>query len=347
MRSDQHSSVSKHLHTLSDDAILILLRHGTALHSRYGSSFKVTVDGIPLFVKQVPLNEVEVMTQNIRSTKNLFGLPVYYQYGVGSDGFSVWREVASHLMCTHWVLEGECENFPLLYHWRVLNNFQEKIPFDDEEFKKHVIYWENSKAIGERIKANYNASANVLLFLEYIPETLENWLSKEFRKGTQEADKAIAMVERNLLETAIFIKEKEMVHFDAHFQNILTDGTHLYFSDFGLATSSHFILSQEELNFFLIHSNYDLYYMVTRLTNWLVAELFGKEFLDKVLQEYAEGKTPGSLPIALTPFLSSIIKRYAPLTLKMNNFFETLTKKTKQTPYPRDELDHLWAEISF
>lgn len=346
MRTSRYKTISKYLETLSDNELLALLKQGSPLQTGWGSTIKLEIEGIPIFVKQVPLNEIEGRSQNIKWTENLFGLPVYYQYGVGSGGFSVWREVSAHEMTTEWVFAGESPNFPFMYHWRILDNFEEKKPFDEEEFNKYVAYWGNSSAIGERVRANHQASANIVIFIEYIPETLKSWLCKEFKKGNAAIDKAIEMVEKNLQETSRFLCKKEILHFDAHFHNILTDGERLYFSDFGLAISSRFALSKEELQFFQIHSNYDSYYVATKLTNWIVGNSFGKDNVDKILQIYTEGKTPASLPDSLTPFLSSIVRRYAPLALKMNHFFELLTKKTKETPFPANDLDRIWAEIS-
>ncbi len=118
-----------------------------------------------IFVKQVPLNEIEGKPQNIQSTANLFYLPLYYQYGVGSGGFSVWRELSAHAMTTGCVLAKESQNFPLMYHWRILDSFQEKKPFDEDEFNNHVTYWENSLEIGQRVKANQQALSNVVIFI--------------------------------------------------------------------------------------------------------------------------------------------------------------------------------------
>jgi len=43
--------------------------------------------GAPVFVKRIPLTHLERRPEHAGSTANLFGLPVCYQYGVGSTGF--------------------------------------------------------------------------------------------------------------------------------------------------------------------------------------------------------------------------------------------------------------------
>ena len=343
-RYSRYNYISQHLEKLNNEAISDLLEQGTSLHSGWGTSVKLEIDGIPIFVKKVPLNDLEGRPENIRSTENLFDIPLYYQYGVGSGGFSVWRELSAHIMSTEWVLSNENENFPLMYHWRIVNNSDEKLPLDEEELKNYVKYWGDSSAIGERFRANHAASAYIALFIEYIPDNLNTWLKQELSKGDSSIDKAIEMVERNLKDTVAFINTKGMLHFDAHFHNILTDGQQLYFSDFGLATSSQFALSKEELQFIQNHQNYDHCYVVSRLTSWIISRVFGKDRFDEVLETYANEQTPLLLPEALTPYLSSIVKRYARMTLKMNTFFKNLREGDKHSTYPADELEQLWIE---
>jgi hypothetical protein len=114
-RYSRYNHISKHLEKLDDESISDLLKQGTSMHSGWGSSVKLEIDGIPIFVKKVPLNKIEGKAENIRSTENLFDIPLYYQYGVGSGGFSVWRELSAHIMSTEWVLSRENKNLPLMY----------------------------------------------------------------------------------------------------------------------------------------------------------------------------------------------------------------------------------------
>ncbi len=339
-RHSQYHRISEYLNTLSDPELTTILEQGTFLKSGIsGTTFKVEINGIPLFVKQIPLNELEGKPENILSTKNLYGLPTYYQYGVGSAGFSVWRELSAHLMSASWVLSGKNENFPLLYHWRIVEKSYRKIPMDESELAEVINYWGGSSAVGERLRANYHSSAYVTLFIEYIPQTLNSWLNQQWEVGGDILDAAIEMVERNLKETVDFINGEEMLHFDAHFRNILTDGRDLYFSDFGLATSSQFTLSDEEKLFFKAHQNYDRCYVKMKLVNWIVSHIFGKDNLDDILQQYSNGTPPVGIPERATPFLLSIVKRDAAIALKMNHFFHTLIHETKQLPYPADEME--------
>jgi hypothetical protein len=148
-----------------------------------GSAAVLEIGGNPVFAKRIPLTELETRPENRRSTANLFGLPVFYQYGVGSAGFGAWRELAAHLMTTHWVLANRCAGFPVLYHWRILPGAP-PIPDEHANLDGIVEYWHGSPAVRARINALSRASASLVLFLEH-------------------ADAACAMVERNLRSTRI------------------------------------------------------------------------------------------------------------------------------------------------
>lgn len=49
-----------------------------------------------MFVKRVPLTDLERRPENVRSTANLFELPLFCHYGIGGPGFGLdssegWR----------------------------------------------------------------------------------------------------------------------------------------------------------------------------------------------------------------------------------------------------------------
>ena len=61
------------------------------------------------------------------------------------------------------------------------------------------------------------------------------------------------------------MKAHGFLHFDGHFGNVLTDDKHVYFADFGLATSVHFQISPEEEAFYKKHRDYDRSYVAKEL----------------------------------------------------------------------------------
>jgi hypothetical protein len=76
-----------------------------------GTSAVVDVGGVPVFVKRVPLTDTERRPGSVMSTANLFGLPVFCQYGVGGPGFGAWRELAANAVTPGWVLASRTEAF--------------------------------------------------------------------------------------------------------------------------------------------------------------------------------------------------------------------------------------------
>ncbi|PSL00079.1 hypothetical protein CLV63_102205 [Murinocardiopsis flavida] len=120
-RLADYATAAASLAPLSDRRLRALVDGAAPVGSGIGgSTAELTVDGVRVFVKKVPLTDLERRPENVRSTANLFGLPTYYQYGVGSAGFGAWRELAAHAMTTAWVLADAYPGFPLMYHWRVL-----------------------------------------------------------------------------------------------------------------------------------------------------------------------------------------------------------------------------------
>ena len=342
-RIKTYNSCSKTLADFTDQKIAELLNDAKPFHaSMWSRSSLLNLNGTNVFVKKIPLTDIDRLPENFQSTKNLFSLPLYYQYGIGSAGFGVWRELASHLMATGWVLTGECLNFPILYHWRVVPCDKPE-PMSDEEsecLERDVAYWEGSDTVRKRLVASHNASSHIVLFLEYIPRNLYQWLSVELASGVN-VEQAIGMVESALKTTTDFMKSQDFIHFDAHFENILTDGKQLYFSDFGLSLSQKFDISSEELAFFEGHRTYDRCSTIINFLHcFMTCALERSQWKDAHLQEYLDGKYGEILP-AIAP----TVNRYASIALIMAKFYDSLIKGSKLTPYPKEELEHLLKKI--
>ncbi|MET9835967.1 hypothetical protein ABZ078_43345 [Streptomyces sp. NPDC006385] len=137
------------------------MAEGTPAGTGIGEPTKVIdVNGARVFVKQARLTDTEPLARNVRSTANVFRVPAFCHYGIGSPGFGAWR---AH----------------------------------------------------------------------------------------------------------------ELLHFDTHFHNILTDGRQPYLADYGLSPSSRFPLTRHERDFFTRHRDHDRAYSTWYLVIWLVTELYG------------------------------------------------------------------------
>jgi hypothetical protein len=313
-----------------------------------GTTVRLDVEGTPVFVKRVPLTDLERRPENVLSTANLFRLPTFFHYGVGSAGGGAWRELAAHAMTTNWVLAGRSGSFPMLYHWRVLTGPRPAAPSgpDRAELDRMVEYWAGSPAVRERLTALAGASAGLLLFLEHVPHTVHEWLTAQVTAGTAATEAAAVLVERRLPADVRFMTSAGLLHFDAHFGNVLTDGRRLYLTDFGLACSPRFELSAAEAAFLDEHRDHDACYAVTELVNWLVVAVAGAaDRPERVayIRRCATGEEPAGVP----PAVAAIIRRYAPIAAVMNDFYGALYLDSRATPYPAAEIRRVCAQTAF
>jgi hypothetical protein len=348
-RLDRYGTVASSLALLSDRRLGDLVEAAPVIGSGIGgTSMLLQVQDTPVFVKRIPLTDVERRPENVMSTANLFGLPVACQYGVGSPSFGVWRELAAHAMTTSWVLSKHSEHFPLMYHWRVLDGPASALPLSDElaDVERAVEYWHGSAAVRRRIEAIGQSSATVTLFLEYLPHALPEWLEGQLAAGDDQADAAIAMVEQSLRSDVVSMNAAGLFHFDAHFGNILTDGQRLYFADFGLATSPRFELSAAESSFLSTNLSHDACHTITRLVDWLVTKLTDvPDWLAR--DEFVRRCAAGYQPADLLPSATAVIARYAPIAVVVNEFYRRLHLEDRATPYPVDEIEQACVASSF
>jgi len=311
-----------------------------------GQSALLEIGGTPVFVKQVRLTDLERRAGNVHSTANLFGLPVFCQYGIGSigsPGFGAWRELAVHTMTTNWVITGDYEGFPLMYHWRVLPGPGQPLPEELADVDRAVAYWGGGPGIRRRIEGLQQSSASLMLFLEYIPQNLHNWLGAQIGAGDEAAGRACAMVDSELEAGISFMNARGLLHFDAHFENILTDGRRLFFADYGLAISDRFVLAPDEAGFFGGHRTYDRCYSVTHLVNWLAAALYGYGPGERraFAGACAQGSPPGDVPAAV----AAILARYAPVAAVMGDFYRQFRQESRAASYPLEVLRRISAGL--
>lgn len=249
-RLESHAKCKRALEALSDSALIAAVARAAPLARGIGGTVcAMPVEGGEVFVKTVRLTALE--QANPQSTANLFGLPLRYQYGLSSAGFGAWRELAAHQLTTGWVTSGAHPAFPLLHHWRVLPREPEENP----ALERQVAAWGGDLKIRNRLAAMEAATQSVVLFLERFPQDLRSLLIE----GTPD------WVEPALLDVTAFLSSKGFVHFDAHFQNLVTDGKALYLTDFGQALSEDFTLTPEEREFLNRHLQFDRTYVQAKL----------------------------------------------------------------------------------
>ncbi len=321
----------------------------------WGMNHTIVVGESKVFVKRVPVTNIEY--ENQFSTKNLYDLPAYCNYGFGSTGFGVFRELVTHIKTTNWVLEGAIANFPLMYHYRIVPFSGQGADVDRSRLKDYVEYWGNSenalKYVLDRAIANYE----LVLFLEYVPYTLETWLRE---------NPNIQQPLEDLRTTIDFLRTKEIIHFDAHFRNVLTDGEQTYLTDFGLVLDKSFSLTSYEKSFFEQNKFYDCGEVLRNL-GILIRWSYDSCSDDKrsIVQKYgiAEGLKPyqlGSIlldnieqihtegDIKLNEFYVASIVKYRSIIRLMQKFFADMwANNQKDTKLPHIELQSLLKETGF
>ncbi|WP_274434020.1 protein kinase family protein [Alicyclobacillus sp. ALC3] len=346
-RLDRYANVSTNLALLSNQRLRESVESASILGTGIGGTSAIMqLEATSIFAKIIPLTELEKRTENVMSTRNVFDLPPYCHYGIGSPPGGVWREVVAQTMTTNWVLAGQCEGFPMMYHWRVLPNLRMPLSEELSDISRMVAFWD-SDAVGNRIEASEQSVDSVVLFCEYIPHNLHDWMNEQVAMGAKEANSAITMVESQVRSTVSFMNSQGLLHFDAHFENILTDGSRIYITDFGLVTSSRFELSDSERAFVELNKTHDECYVVTHLVNWLVAGLLGLmdrndriDFIRRCASGYDPAEEVGSVA-------ADIINRYAPIATVINDFYTGLRMDSKTTPFPVEEIQRVSAEIGF
>lgn len=322
-----HAAISAALVALDDEALLARLALAPPGGAGIGGTHTtLEVEGRTVFVKRVPLTDLE--RRHPHSTADLFGLPTYYQYGVGAAGFGAWRELAAHQLTTDAVLRGEIDCFPLLYHARVLPEPVRGYA----DLEAMVAFWHGSPAVRARLEALAVASASVVLFMEYLPRTLR----VELREMVRHRDlRRIERVEGQLLAGAAWMRAQGFIHFDAHLDNLLTDGARVVLADFGLATSSAFERTAAEVEFAAAHAGHDRHYLVTQLVNGVLAECAGAtRWAERVaaIDRCVAGEDIGVAELA------GFVRRHARVARVMNGFYGALHGESRTTPYPRAEL---------
>jgi hypothetical protein len=306
------------------------------------------VEGIKVFAKRVRLTDLERRPENQMSTANIFGLPAFFQRNVGSVGFGVWRELAAHAMTTGWVLSQRTESFPLMYHWRQLDGAAAPraapLPYGLADIDAMVSYWDGGEALRTRLQALAGATASVMIFLEFVPWTLSGWLERQLNAGLEALEAACTMVERCVMVDVPLMNSLGLVHGDAHFRNLLTDGRRVYFADLGLATSKRFALSIEEQHYLHHHVSLDRGYIRAKWVNWLVQAccpaVSSPQERMELVRAIAQGRAAGVLA-ELPATVAESIRRHAQVATAINDFYVQLHCTCRSAPFPREDVEAL------
>jgi hypothetical protein len=312
-----------------------------------GDTAVFEIEGIKVFAKRVRLTETELRPENRGSTANIFQLPAYCHRNLGVPGFGAWRELAAHAMANGWILSRQLESVPMMYHSRILSGAISDSPgaLPDElaNIEDVVAYWGGSEALRRRLAALADATASILIFLEYFPWNLSAWLDQKLSGASGDIEAAFERVEQNLSTEIPVMNSLGLLHGDAHFANILTDGEQLYFADFGLAIFKRFDLSADEASYLHDNATLDRAYVLANWINrvvrtWAPTLSVPQERNALVRTVASQGSLAGTLPNLPRSVAESFL-RHAPVAAVFNDFYARLHSESRSTPYPREEIE--------
>ena len=330
-RLKNHAIIADELQRWSDAALLRLLNAAQIPEVGHGILPLPSRDP-SVFVKLVPLTSLEMQRQNYQATANCFQLPPYYQYRLGSCGFGAWRELETHRLVNQWILSDHCPHFPLLHHWRVLpiapTHYDDRIDLQR---------WGNCEAIHQRVAVIAAATHSVVLFLEPYPLTLSQWFRERWSHGADQMA-TIMDVESTLIDLLSFINSQGLLHLDAHFDNILTDGQQLFLTDYGLALSNQFQLDAAEHQFFEQHQNFDICTALTSLVHAIVSRYDDRQNWRLALQDLTDDnhRAASAVPTDVRAYLKSRL----PLVMEIGDFYRQLLADLN-APYPAADLQNI------
>jgi hypothetical protein len=369
-RTNKYFQIGSQLAHLDNVGLRDLLDRSESNESStgWGSSQVINLKKFKVFVKCLPVTNLEY--DNLFSTRNLYELPNFCNYGIGSfasTGFGIFRELATHIKTTQWILDGDIATFPMMYHYRIMPFIGQRFSrgeasptaVDLNRHKEYVESWDNNVNVGNYALDRATANYELVMFLEYIPQVLETWLHENPNT-----------LERSLNEirtTIDFLRMKGIIHFDAHFRNILTDGDRIYLTDFGLVLDKNFVLTKKEEAFFDRNILYDYGEVLRNLRHLMRWSYDRCSEIDKrrILEKYGieEGLQPYKLvsilldnieliqadgDIPLDDFYVASIVKYRNIIKLMQEFFAKMWgNRQKDTKLPHVKLERLLKETGF
>jgi hypothetical protein len=333
-----------------DDERLATLIGPTTSTGFWGAHQTIDVAARPVFVKRVPVAALEY--EQPFATRNLYDLPLFYNYGVGSAGLGVWRELLAHIKTTNWVLAEDIATFPLMYHWRVVP-LERDVAVDEAELAGYITRWNSSAALERFVRDRITARHELVMFLEHVPHEMGTWLAAN--------QHAVNDVLGQLFDTIAFLRRHGIVHLDAHFGNVVTDGTSVRLTDFGLALDDAFDLSDDERVFLRNHAHYDYGEVVMSLGHALwfayaalpdenrtaLSSRLGVDAGDAhgLVAEAERCITDLGAAMPLDPAFVEAIIRYREISAYMDGFLSSMqSNPRKDTPYDDNVLRALLAD---
>lgn len=346
-RSSRHADLQAWFAGRSDADLQALVDAAPVVGRGVGGVHRVIeVLDVPVFVKQVPLTQLEL--DHPRSTANLFEFPPEMHWGVRSVGMGAWRELAANLEATALFTDARCLSVPLLHDWRVLGPMPggRTVTTDGFSVDEMVDYWDGAPSVGRRMEAVASAPASITMFLEHVPETVASWYARQCAADDATFAAAFRFLLFELTRAVGDLVTNGIRHHDAHLENGLTDGSSVLLSDLGLAACLTFDLDDAERAFLATTELHDIAYVLAKLVNMTVHDRLD---LPDVADRYAlvrDLAVGGSVPDALRPVEEPLVGLAGGVAV-FNAWFWDLFDGLWQTPYPSREIQAAFEEGRF
>ncbi len=280
LRKKLYNKITHDLIYLNDNQILELTTNKSK-EIKWGETGVINLNGNKVFFKKIPI--AKLFYSNQFDTSNLYNLPSCYNYGFGSAGINPWRELDMHFNSTNWVLTGECEHFPLMYHYRIVKDDEKNFQLGDSP--KLMERYGNDKNILRYLKDRANCEYKIVCFLEFIPNVLYNYL-EQYRDFLPDALEQINLI-------LDFMEKKGVLHTDAHWGNYLVDSnSQVYITDFGLLLDENFNLDPNEKKFFKLNIKLPKYYLAAEVYDNFEYALEQNIKLKKLIDELNKSEDP-------------------------------------------------------
>lgn len=334
-RTREALKIANLLLALDDEQIRKLVSSAEQLGIGIGGMTKtVRIGDETIFVKQLPLTKDEEADPT--STVSQLQLPFTSHYGIGCPSAGAGRELAAHQLTSQWVQSEAAGFFPLLLGWRIVD-LKSKIDLSEFDGEQPRDQWgAHWPQLDQRLRSLEQASKSMVLFLEYVPDTLGAWLRRSFAEGS--GARTFPQAVDQILEATAWMSTQGFLHFDVHPGNILVKDERLLLTDFGLSLHHDgFELTSEEKSALDFHRNFDRDSALMHLFQWVLYELgytTKSERLALLRAAAADRATSALDPVreALGDG-ADIIAKFADIAADMTEMYSMLLKDATATEY--------------
>jgi hypothetical protein len=322
-RIKKYNNMINKLLYMNDNKInsIINNQNKSTMNLKWGEVGIIEINNTKIFYKKIPL--AKLFYDSGMTTSNLYNLPAYYNYGYGSAGINPWRELITHINLSNYVLQGEIDNFPLLYNWRIIKDNTKN--FNSGLSDKLMNTYGNNVNIKKYLEDRYNCKYKILMLIEFIPFVLYKYINKKpsYLKNYEVESKKILD----------FLSSKKILHMDAHEGNYLVDKKgKLYLTDFGLVLDKKFDLDKDEIKFMNENKKLAYYYFYESIYS-IYKHNAGKMFDDELNKkmgkiEYAKMFIKSiDFPISYINHIKLNKNKIIKVIKLKNNFINTVDKK--------------------